>query len=179
MKLAAFLEPPRIVYGIADDGEIHAGRCTDVSDDHGAVIEGDPDVELNAPFLTPAGVQAGGSFAHGDRASGGVAGVFTDTRAADVAPNGHDGVAHELVECAAVLKDAIDHLCEVFVELGDERMRVQTRCGAGEIAQVGKENGNFACHSAEGLEVSGGLIEQFRYNILANVTLEGTAHLLG
>jgi hypothetical protein len=69
------------------------------------------------------------------------------------APEGHDAVAHELVEGAAVLEDRLDHLLEVLVQHLDEHLRRLHLAHRGEAADVAVEDGALLDALAAGLHL--------------------------
>ena len=92
--------------------------AADVPGEHVAVIDADPHADLWPPLTDPALVQLRDRPLHGDRRAHRAVGIIgmRDRRA----PEGHDRVADELVERAAVLEDHLHHLGEVLAqELGD------------------------------------------------------------
>ena len=82
------------------------------------------------------------------------------------AEDGHDGVADEFIEHAALLGQGIDHQGEIFVEQADDALRSQLFGQGGEAADVGEEDGGLHRLAAQEVRARGQqLVGQGRVHI--------------
>ena len=166
---------PGHVDGVADDGEFHPLRRTDVADNDRAVVEGDADIQFRQTFRAPFEIEPRQFLAHGEGGADGGDRILARPGAADVAPDGHDGVAHEFIERAAKPKNALDHGAEIFVQLPNEHVRIARGADFGVTADVGKKDRDPLAHAAERLLEELGVIEHLAHEIARNIALEGLA----
>jgi len=161
----------RGVYGITDDGVRKRARAADVSGDQLARVNADtngdrqvaPPASFSVPFTEELHLFEGRS----DAAERVV--VMDDGRS----PDGHDAVAHELVEGALVFEDRVDHFFEILVEHLDDGLRLRALTHAGEAANIAVEDSALFDEAAAFLDG-----QRAGHDALGNVRREEARHTL-
>ena len=112
------------------------------------MIYGDADPKRGETARRPALVQASQFLPHRQRRADRIGRVVSHAFTARVSPNRHDRVPDEFVQRAAEAEHALDHGSQIFVELGDERLRVAFRGHRRVPADVGEQNRGRLNHAA-------------------------------
>src|SRR5438477_11128171 len=107
MLLGQFLEPPAEIHCVADDGEFHSLRRSDVADNNFAIVDACSHPKFRPPACPPGRVQLNQSSSHRHGGTNRGNSIFPGAVAVESSPNRHESVTDELVQSAAVLEDAL------------------------------------------------------------------------
>src|SRR5438046_4068857 len=109
MLLGQFLEPPAEIHRVADDGEFHSLRRTNVADNNFTIVDACSHPKFRPPPGPPGRVQLSQSLSH--RYGGANCGhrIFPRAVAVESAPDRHERITDELVQSATMFEDALNH----------------------------------------------------------------------
>ena len=130
-----------------------------------AVVDADAHVKLGPAARAPVDVQLAEAREHAERGGHGELGVARVAFAVDVSPDGENRVADEFVERAIGRENALHHLAEIFVELRDELRRIGLLGQRREAAQVAHQDGATFARTAELLQKTFTIFDDFADNI--------------
>ena len=140
--LARFLQALRHHHRIADHRVVDAARAADVADHDPPEVDADPHADLRPAARLLGAVE--GAHAGGDgerRPAGPVRLIGNPVRRA---PERHDGIAHVLVDDAALGLDAVGHHGEVPVEELGGGVRGHRLGQPAEVDEVGEQHRDLA-----------------------------------
>src|SRR5579883_2737146 len=134
-------QPGAGVRRVADDRVRERLRAADVTDDARARVDADADGERGLSVCDALPVEAAERLHLIERALHASDGIVPVGEGS--APEGHDAVAHELVERPLVLEQRLDHELEVLVQHLDDHFGRRALAHRGEAADVAVEDGQL------------------------------------
>src|SRR5690349_8553088 len=112
---------------------------SDVANNHLALIDADSHAQSHSAFFTPFLIEIPQFSPHAERRARTILCVLRHAKAPHVAPDRHNRVAYEFIECSASVENDRCHSAEVFIELRDQRLRIRSLSKRGEAYQIRKQ----------------------------------------